>query len=375
MSSQAPLPTSDHPDRSGASKRAARRAWLWQLLERSAPDVDFYVALRHVDAFLDTDVPLGRAARPIEEPIRLSQYPSLIFAPSALHRFEPSRSGEPYEGRLSVYHFGLFGPNGPLPTHLTEYVQERLIHHQDPTLLRFLDLFQHRMLLLFYRAWADCQSTVSLDRPGKDRFTRYVASLTGYGQPTLRDRDSVPDHWKFGLSGHLVRMTRNAEGLRASLMAILRVAVEVVPFVPHWLRLDEAERTRLGGIQVSGPASAQRVETGAQSSRLGRGAVAGERVLDVQHRFRIRIGPLTYEAFERFLPGREAFVQLRDFVRNYIGMELAWDAQLILRREQVPTARLGAFVRLGWSSWLAMPSERRLRDADEVFLQCERFAG
>ena len=67
--------------------------------------------------------------------------------------------------RLQVRLFGLLGPNGPLPLHLTEYARERLRHAGDPTLSRFLDLFHHRFLALFYRAWAQAQPTVNHDRP------------------------------------------------------------------------------------------------------------------------------------------------------------------------------------------------------------------
>lgn len=374
------IPAEPFDASSGCSPRSGvvqeRMQALMRLLEEAACDVDFYVALRHLDAFIhagaQTEARLGRAPRLKDEPIRLSQYPSQIFAPSTLRDFVRDSRREGVEGRLSVYHFGLFGPHGPLPGHLTEYVQERLIHHRDETMLRFLDMFQHRMLLLFYRAWADCQSTVSLDRPGDDDFTRYVASLSGYGQPSLRNRDHVPDHWKFGLSGHLVRTTRNAEGLRAALESLLRVPVAIESFVRQWLRLDPADMTRLTAVDVAGHAG-QRVEIGANASRLGMGAVTGERVPDVQHRFRVRIGALTREEFERFLPGQPAFLILRDFVRNYIGVELTWDARLVLKRDEVPTARLGATARLGWNSWLAMLPERRTRDADDVLLVCERL--
>ena len=61
--------------------------------------------------------------------------------------------------------FGLLGPNGPLPLHLTEYARERLRHAGDPTLSRFLDIFHHRFLALFYRAWAQAQPHVNRDRP------------------------------------------------------------------------------------------------------------------------------------------------------------------------------------------------------------------
>ncbi len=79
--------------------------------------------------------------------------------------------------RLQVRLFGLLGPNGPLPLHITEYARERLRHANDPTLSRFLDLFHHRFLTLFYRAWAQAQPHVNRDRPRDDRFAVYVGSL------------------------------------------------------------------------------------------------------------------------------------------------------------------------------------------------------
>ncbi|MEO7548020.1 MAG: type VI secretion system baseplate subunit TssG, partial [Ramlibacter sp.] len=139
---------------------------LFSGLEADAPQFDFYYALRHVDAAISGRVPLGRAAKPKDEPLRLTQHPSLMFAPASLHEYKPGVSAYGL-GRLSVHHFGLFGPNGALPQHLTEYVQERILHNKDETIARFCDVFQHRMILLFYRAWADCQAVTSLDRPDR----------------------------------------------------------------------------------------------------------------------------------------------------------------------------------------------------------------
>ena len=103
-------------------------------------------------------------------------------------RSSRARAVEP--PRLTQRFFGLLGPNGPLPLHLTDYARERVLHHGDPTLARFFDVFHHRMLALFYRAWAQAQPTASLDRPYDDRFADFVGSLIGIGSPLLRRRDA-----------------------------------------------------------------------------------------------------------------------------------------------------------------------------------------
>lgn len=349
-----------------------RLSRLFGGLGADATRFDFYYTLRHIDAYIDGEVPLGRAPRGRDEPLRLTQHPSLIFAPSTLYQYKEGVAAHGL-GRLAVHHFGLFGPNGALPQHLTEYVQERILHYKDETFARFADIFQHRMILLFYRAWADAQAVTSLDNPGRDHFGRYVGSLIGLGQPSLRHRDSVPDHLKLHHAGHLARQTRNPEGLVRALSALLRVPVTLGEFCMQWLRLAPSERTCLVSVASAGDGGQHRIELGSASSRLGMGAVAGNRVPDVQNKFRLRIGPMPLAEFERYLPGGERFLQVRDWIRNYIGVETAWDMQLVLQRSEVPPAQLGVTGRLGWTSWLGMPAARRKKDADDVILDAERL--
>jgi len=59
-------------------------------------------------------------------------------------------------------------------------------------------------------------------------------------------------------------------------------------------------------------------------------------------------------------------------IRNYVGDELAWDVQLILRREEVPLLNLGRSSRLGWTTWLGI--RRDETDADDLILDPLRAA-
>lgn len=317
---------------------------------------DLWQLLRRIDAAQPELPRLGRAPRPDLEPIRVGQEPSLAFAPAQLHAFHPAADGHP--PRLEILGFGLFGPNGPLPIHLTEFARERLRSHGDRTFARFVDLLHHRFTLLFFRGWADAQSTVSLDRADDDRFSGYVASLIGLGEASLRHRDAVVDHAKLHVSGHLVRETRNAEGLERILATFFGVPVRVEHWVFGWLPLAPEQRTRLGA--------------GRTGEQLGVGAVAGAAVPDVQSHFRLRVGPLTLDEYEAHLPGGRAFAQMLAWLRNYVGLELGWDARLVLHRDHVPRARLGARVRLGWSTW--MGERRGAGDADDLVLRHETIA-
>src|SRR3546814_18457955 len=114
----------------------------------------------------------------------------------------------------------LLGPNGPLPLHLTEYARDRLRNARDPTFIRFLDVFNHRMVSLFYRAWASARPTVRYDRPDEDRFAFSVGALFGLAPASFRYRDDMPDLATPPLQARLAAPTRNA----ARLVGILKAS-------------------------------------------------------------------------------------------------------------------------------------------------------
>lgn len=328
---------------------------LYATLARDPFHYDFFHALRRIEALHPHKPRIGRAARPVDEPVRFGQEPSLSFAPTTLASFQRP-DGNSAQARLEVRFFGLLGPNGPLPLHLTEYARERLIHADDLTFARFLDIFHHRFISLFYRAWSQAQPTESLDRPRDDRFSSYVAAPLGLGMPALRNRDAVNDHAKLFHSGLLSRGVRNADGLAAILTGFFRVSVRVEQFIGHWLALPTHDRTRVG---VAATAS------------LGRGAMLGGQIWDRQHKFRLRIGPLTLAQYESFLPGGSAIGKIVAWVRLYLSFEMDWDMRLVLLKAEVPQVRLRQYGRLGWTTWLG--KKVRAHDVEDLKLSPEHL--
>jgi type VI secretion system protein ImpH len=327
-------------------------AWFQSLAEEPYRH-DFYQTLRRLECVYADRPRWGKALRPADEPIRLGQDPDLSFAPAPLASFEAGRDGR--APRLQVRLFGLLGPNGPMPLHITEYVRERLRNAGDPTLSRFFDIFHHRFLALFYRAWAQAQPHVNRDRPDDDRFAAYIGAFLGVAPAAFRDRDDVPDLARFFHAGSLIRQVRNADGLAALLEHFFGVPAGIQQFVGHWMALGPRERTYLGR----------------DGAVLGSAAVIGSSVWDRQSKFRIRLGPLTLAQYEAFLPGGAPLEQLVDWVRTYLCFELAWDVRLLLRENEVPPLALGRAGRLGWTTWLGQRPAGS--DADDLCLDAEAF--
>ncbi len=320
-----------------------------KLLE-DGPRYDFFMAIRRVEC-ANPDAPkIGTSQRPSEDPVRFCREPDLAFPTATLQKvIADVLTGVP---RVYINFIGLVGSNAPLPLHITEYARERMLHFNDRTLARFLDIFHHRIVSLFYRAWAVNQQTVSFEHAGADHVSEYIASLFGNGQSSCDNRDTVPDAAKLHYSGRLAGSVRNAEGLESVLEDFFQIKTRVETFVGEWIDLPKDSLCRLGDSPTTGT--------------LGSTAIVGSRIWECQYKFRVILGPMGYNDYQRMLPGGDSLRRLVDWVRNYIGEELAWDVQLILRKEEVPAAQLGKSGRLGWSTWTkAQPLPR---DADNLIL-------
>ncbi|MBB5020140.1 type VI secretion system protein ImpH [Chitinivorax tropicus] len=305
-------------------------------LVRHPANYEFYAALRLIEAANPDKPRMGESLRPQDDPVRLGQPPSLAFEPASVAQWQQTETGP--VPRLGVNVLGLLGPNGPMPLHFSEYARDRLRNANDPTLSRFLDVFHHRLLSLFYRAWANAQPTVSMDRPGDDRFASYMAAMIGLRSEALTQRDSVPDWAKLHYAGRLAPHHHNAEGLAAILGDFFKVPVVIEQFVGHWMPLPKDGLCHLQG------------RFGGQA--LGQTTVIGKKVWNAQHKFRIRVGPVRHADFQRLLPGGDSMQRLADWVRNYIGDALEWDVNVVLCREDVPRLKLGKTARLGWNTWV-----------------------
>ena len=327
---------------------------------------DLYELLRRIEAAHPEAPRIGRSLRLMQDVVRLGQAVSLGFPAGSVATCEPGRPeragrvgrsgqagqatdvaepGEPW--RVQVNGFGLLGPNGPLPMHMTEYALQRIQHHADHTLASFFDLFHHRMLAFLYRAWVDANPAVSHDRPDTDRFQVYLGALLGIGTPALRERDALGDASRRHHAGRFADPVANPDGLCALIEHQFGLPARVEEFVGEWCDIPPNCLWRLSDPALKGAAPGGGVGMGA----LGRSTQLGQRVWLAQGRFRVVLGPLTRHQFDKVSPGGAELPQLIALIRGYAGDALRWDLRLQLLPDAVPTLQLGT-ARLGQSAWL-----------------------
>ena len=329
---------------------------LPERLRTSAGDFSFFQAVRLLQQLAGSENPIGSFDRPSAEPVRIGARPYMSFPPTEIQTLgDNPNPGAPL--KMTVSFFGLNGPSGVMPTRYTELAVERM-YARDSTLKDFLDLFNHRLISLLYRAWEKYRFPVAYERNGKDPFTGYLLDLIGMGTRGLRDRMAVPDQALICYEGLLAQFPRSAQAFRQMLEDYFEIPVEVEQFAGCWRSLDAGSRTLFADGQ-------------SRSEQLGVGIVLGDEVWDQQSVVRIRLGPMTLAQYQGFLPSGAAHEPLKALSRFFCGDDLDVEAQLILKREEAPRASLNAEgvpqPTLGWVCW--MFSKPLDRDPDETVMR------
>lgn len=315
---------------------------------------EFFQAVHLLERLFPGKLPVGRFNSPGAEAVRFVANSTLAFPASEVQSLEWPQDGP---GRMTVNFMGLTGPEGVLPLYYTSLLAERT-RAGDSAAVDFFDIFNHRMISLFYLAWEKYRFSIAYEREGLDPFSHHMLDLIGLGTPGLQNRLPVFDDSLLYYSGLLAQRPRSAEALRDLLTDYYEVPVEVEQFAGGWYPLDQSTQTSLqGGL--------------AESEQLGFGAVVGDEVWDQTARVRIKLGPLSLEQYRDFLPQGSAFESLRSLTNFFSNGEIDFEIQLILDRKEVPPCELGAegdeAPQLGWHTYI---KTRPMKvDAGETILQ------
>jgi len=315
---------------------------------------EFFQAVRLLERLFPDKSPVGRFHPPSAEVVRFIANSTLAFPASEVQSLEWPNDGA---GRMKVNFMGLTGPEGVMPLYYTSLLAERT-RAGDRSAVDFFDIFNHRMISLFYLAWEKYRFSIAYEREGLDPFSHHLMDLIGLGTPGLQNRLPVLDDSLLYYAGLLAQHPRSAEALRNILRDYFEVPVDVEQFAGGWYPLDRNTQTALQ-------------DGFGESEQLGFGAVVGDEVWDQTARVRIGIGPLSLQEYQDFLPQGSAFESLRALTDFFSNGEIDFELKLILERSDVPPLELGAegedAPQLGWHTYIKTRPMKQ--DASETILQ------
>ena len=320
----------------GTSKRHPNTA-IEEQLEQEFYRFSFFKAVNLLESLSDDKKMLGQALVPDDEAVRFTANHSLNFPASEISALELNSEGEP--ASMEVAFLGLVGPTGVLPYWYTELVGER-VRQKDTGLKDFLDMFQHRLVSLFYLAWKKHRFTANYQSGAKDRISQYLLGLIGLGSPGLADRIGVPEESLIFYSGHFSRAVSSAVSIQGAVEHFSGVRTRLEQFIERSLALEPEDQTQIGAL----------------NSELGVTTIVGSEAKECQTKFRVNMGPIQFSEFSKFLPSGDLLRSIFSLVKYMVGIEYEFEIRLILDRQEVPGVALGGdTAMLGWSSWMKSP--------------------
>lgn len=298
--------------------------------------------------------------------LRFKTASSFSFPKSSIYSIvandEESKT-QKYFFEITVNFIGLTGINGVLPDHYTKLIINQQRTH-DYALQAFFDIFNHRCITLFYHSWEKyhfpfiVSESASTQRKKKN-FTNFIESIYGNGSPYLRNRLHISEKALCYYAGLFSREVRSAVDLESILNDYTLLPIKIKELQPEYLYVQEQDQTRIG------------YQTRGQYNQLGKGALLGSKIISISNKFRVIVGPLSYDEFQKFLPPQRSLFEIFDLVKFYVGSQYSFDLQFILNKEEVPFCELSLKtpVRLGWDTWIG--AEIPQFDPDDTVLSSD----
>ncbi|WP_051303557.1 type VI secretion system baseplate subunit TssG [Psychromonas aquimarina] len=292
----------------------------------SPEEYDFYQAVytieRQLAAGKEQQRKVGHDSIPKNELVRFKSDQHLGFPGTSVSKVVP-RPSAAHESMLDMHvsFMGVTGTNGALPQHYTELVLERL-KYKDTGMRDFFDLFNHRLLSLYYRAWEKYRFPIGFEKSSQnhlDSFSTALNELTG----------STNSIGKF-YAGIFNRKVRNVAGLRQILSHFTGCEIDIDQFQGKWQQLAESEQTKLG----------RRSQPEGQFACLGVDASIGQKIWDISSSIKVVIKPDAGSKIKDYLNGGRIYQGVNQLISEYLGKSMDYKIQLQVNIGQMPVACL-----------------------------------
>jgi type VI secretion system protein ImpH len=328
---------------------------------------EFAQALALLEKCYPRKTPLGTGLDPRQETVRLSGPLYPLFYPSALaslsktsprlcfrastKTFKLSLRSKPVKRRshasqleLQACHFGLGGPDGPLPYAYQEWLQGRRLQ-KDHAPAAFLDLFHQRILGQLYRVQGKHHIAAPFTAPDRSAVQPLLRALAGILPKPLHNRQQISDQALLARVPILANRRRSVEGFKALVASYWGDALTIRQFDGAWSNLPASHLSLLG----------------AKNNTLGQNAVAGKRIWDEHAGITLTIGPLSLDKYLAYLPTGKLYGKLMALAAFYFGPEMRCRLVLKLAPDartasdgphSTPLSKTATPFLLGQTTWL-----------------------
>lgn len=268
------------------------------------------------------------------EQVRFRRRESLGFPSSEIYHVETTSDFSPYPNIYTTF-LGLYGVDAAMPAH---FLNDIALHKEGwETWAHFLDIFNHVVSQMYYRAWRKYRYAANFIAGGRDEISQMLLHFIGCSRQQSESNTAVISEVRLlGLLGIFQQRTRTADGLESIVRYVLPNAqVQVDEFVPQWVNLNDF------------------FQLGKSKAFLnGSDIVLGKRVRDANHSVSITIMPCDVNQFIRVLPNGDAFQSLMFLLSHYLGYRSDAEIWLKAKKKWLVNSRLNGSAQLGFTSAL-----------------------
>ncbi len=288
-------------------------------LEKTLKDKTLFESLYYLENHILSPLGnIGTDSLSQSESIQIEVMPQLGLSPNQIEQIETK------EGKVTVEcHFaGLTGAQSVLPQHYTDLVLERK-KSGDHAMGDFFNVFNHRLLSLYYRAWLKNNPQYQLRASalgGSSAYADKLLAVTGTTQI---------QHLRY--ANLLARRVKSRRSLQSAFEDMSGCRVSIKDFLGQWVQLKPNEQTQLPS----------RESPQGQHATLGKGASMGKRAWDVNAGCCIEFTANSERQVREMLPNSKRHQLIVKLAPTLMGSTKKIKFQLSAKQKYLPKYCLG----------------------------------
>ena len=315
---------------------------LIQAIEEDPYGFELHQIISLITQIYDQKEEFGTNLDPAYDKIQIKSHISFATPSSPIHRIQTQKDGRKVIWLNTLLLAGIYGP---LPTPYVEMLFERN-RQKDLGFQDFLDIFQHRIIALWYFVQKKFLPTLGVYQPMKNTLIgRTISNLIGVSSFELPT--SLPYEFMFTYHCFFWCRTRSLEGLQRILGTFLSLPIHISGYRGVWCYAPSEDWSRIGLGK-------------GRFNVLSKTMILGKKIWDQTACVDITMLCKNFTEYKKLLPEKGVETDLTFVYKvciTYLDPSIQTRLFLVLKGESIPKMFLNQTSRLGYSTWLRSTSQ------------------